>query len=153
MVFHRRIDPYLVPKNPIFVNEPWIIDEAKAVLLENIDDPKNYTDSAPDNVRVFLTLDINQESVLRRLSFIIGKYGEVNEENVFHFELEVSQLLSQVEIYDQIHNARNGGDGSHSEEGGNLVREFMKELKEIPDGCAQLFPFELIDELETEYNV
>ena len=153
MAFHHRIDPYPMPKNPIYVNEPWIIDEAKAVLLENIDDPKNYTDSAPDNVRVFLPLDINRETVLRRLSFIIGKYGEANEENEFHFELEVSQLLSQVEIYDQIHFARNGGVGNHSEEGRNLVREFVKELKEIPDGCAERFPFEMIDELEAEYNI
>lgn len=49
--------------------------------------------------------------------------------------------LTQIEIYDQIHHVRNGAEGRHSEEACGLVREFVAQLKEIPDGCAELFPF------------
>ena len=32
-----------------------------------------------------------------------------------------------------------------------ILRRFVAELEEIPDGCAELFPFEVIDELRSEY--
>ena len=32
-----------------------------------------------------------------------------------------------------------------------LVREFIQLLEEIPDGCAEVFPFEIIDLLREEY--
>lgn len=33
----------------------------------------------------------------------------------------------------------------------DLVERFVKELESIPDACAELFPFETIDELTAEY--
>lgn len=33
-----------------------------------------------------------------------------------------------------------------------LTKELIKMLEEIPDGGAELFPFELIDELRNEYS-
>ena len=41
--------------------------------------------------------------------------------------------------------------GEHSREAADLVREFIARLEEIPDGCAEIFPFELIDTLREEY--
>ena len=41
----------------------------------------------------------------------------------------------------------------HSRKAIQLVREFIGILEKIPDGCAELFPFELIDELKEEYLV
>lgn len=41
--------------------------------------------------------------------------------------------------------------GEHSNEAKELVREIIDRLKEIPDGCAECFPFDTIDELEREY--
>lgn len=32
-----------------------------------------------------------------------------------------------------------------------LVTEIIARLEEIPDGCAECFPFELINELKEEY--
>lgn len=32
-----------------------------------------------------------------------------------------------------------------------LVTEIIARLEDIPDGCAECFPFELIDELKQEY--
>ena len=61
-------------------------------------------------------------------------------------------IVFQIEIYDQawqtVHKLKNG---EHSIEAISLVRDFVNALKEIPDGCAELFPFEMIDELEKEY--
>lgn len=41
--------------------------------------------------------------------------------------------------------------GKHSLEAIELVNEVILLLKKIPDGCAELFPFETIEALEKEY--
>ena len=89
---------------------------------------------------------------MRRLNSIIYRYGEANEENEMDFSQDVSMLISQIEIHDQIWYGRHMPDeGEHSAEAQNLVREFIERLEEIPDGCAETFPFEMIDELREEY--
>ena len=42
-------------------------------------------------------------------------------------------------------------EGRHSREAVELVREFVAKLESIPDGCAECFPFETIEELRREY--
>jgi hypothetical protein len=42
-------------------------------------------------------------------------------------------------------------EGKHSKEAIELVKEIIVLLKEIPDGCAETFPFEMIDTLKDEY--
>ena len=32
-----------------------------------------------------------------------------------------------------------------------LVKGFVSKLEEIPDGCSEIFPFNVIDELKQEY--
>ena len=62
-------------------------------------------------------------------------------------------LISQIEIYDQIWFARHmPKEGEHSEEAGALVKEFISHLEKIPDGCAECFPFDMIEELKEEYE-
>ena len=43
--------------------------------------------------------------------------------------------------------------GDHSVEGIELVKEFVSKLEQIPDGCAECFPFEQIEELKREYGL
>lgn len=43
--------------------------------------------------------------------------------------------------------------GDHSKEVIALVEEFVERLEEIPDGCAEMFPFETIDTLREEYLI
>lgn len=45
------------------------------------------------------------------------------------------------------------GDEEHSAEAKRLIERFVKELEEIPDGCAETFPFDMIDELREEYGI
>ena len=95
----------------------------------------------------------------------------------------MGRLISQIEIYDQVWSVRgqwrsrqndhgkgerneltdhgvagserNGNSGirRHSAEAIELVKRFVAELEEIPDGCAETFPFEVIEELRGEYGL
>ena len=42
-------------------------------------------------------------------------------------------------------------EGEHSNEAIALAKEIVARLEEIPDGCAEQFPFETIDKLKQEY--
>lgn len=146
---HHHLDPYPDPKDKgvLFINEPWIADKT---CLENNKD--SDIDQKEDNVRVYVPIDLNKDAILRRLDRIIYHYEEANEDNESEFSTDVNMLISQIEIYDQIWYVRHmPKEGEHSAEAVDLVREFVAKLEEIPDGCAEMFPFETIDELKSEY--
>ena len=142
---HHDLDIYPVPKDqaPLYVNEPWIIDSS---LLEGVTGESNLPD---DNIRVYVPLDISKEVILLRLKIIISKYGEANESNELDFAREVRQLVYQIELYDQVWTARNSIEGMDMVV--DLVEEFVATLEQIPDGCAENFPFDLIEELGNDY--
>ena len=146
---HHTLDPYPIPKDksPLFVNEPWLIDNTLFGYTYQAEPAGNE-----DNVRVYVPLDLNKESILRRLDGLIDRYCEANEGNESDFRSDVDMLIAQIEVYDRIHYVRNMPDkGDHSIEAVELVKEFVAHLKNIPDGCAECFPFETIDELKNEY--
>lgn len=147
---HHTLDVYPIPKDkaPLYINEPWLIDRS---LLE-ISNGNAEPEQEEDNIRVYIPLDINKNAILRRLDTMIIHYGEANEKNELDFSIDVDMLVSQIEIYDQIWYVRHMPEnGEHSQEAVDLVREFIARLEEIPDGCAEIFPFELIDTLREEY--
>ena len=147
---HHDLDPYPIPrdKNPLFINEPWLIDKYMFDYAERVKEPED----TEDNVRVYIPLDLNRDAIMRRLRLLIGHYEEANEDNELDFSSDVSMLISQIEVYDQIWFVRHmPKEGKHSIEAINLVKEFIAELESIPDGCAERFPFEQIDELREEY--
>lgn len=146
---HHNIDVYSIPRDesPMYINEPWLIDKT---LLEYT--PSIEPESEEDNLRVYVPLDINKKAIIRRLDSVIYSYGEADEGNECDFSCDVRRLMSQVEIYDQIWSARHGAKvNNHSKEAVELVREFVDRLEDIPDGCAERFPFEQIDTLLVEY--
>lgn len=146
---HHRMDPYpmLQDKTPLYINEPWLIDKS---LLEY---PQHREpEEQPDNVRIYIPMDLNQEAILRRLDRVIAQYGEATEENEMEFGIDVGMIISQVEIYDQVWFIRHmPKEGKHSQEGIAVVREIITRLEEVSDGCVECFPFETIDELKQEY--
>lgn len=154
---HHKLDVYPEPqeKAALFVNEPRLIDISYD-SLEQL--PKDF-DQTSDNVRIYVPLDLNADAILRRLRYLIYQYGEANEANESNFGADVRRLVEQIEIYDQVWFVRTrhhktddyGKITGHSDEAVKLVRDFIHELEEIPDGCAECFPFELIDELKAEY--
>jgi len=146
---HHNLDIYPIPKDksPMFINEPYLIDQSLLCDSSVLQD-----DLHEDNIRVYIPLDINREAVLRRISIIIEKYGEANEENETAFQMDIETIIAHIEIYDQILFVRNmPSKGKYSLEGIKLVNEVILLLKEIPDGCAELFPFETIEALENEW--
>lgn len=146
----HNLDPYPIPKDkaPLFINEPDLIDRSLLEYKINHITP----DSEEDNVRIYVPLDLNKKAILRRLNEIMVCHGEATYKNEMEFLLEVRFLLSQVEIYDQIWFGRHTPkDGNHSKEAVELMKEIVTCLEEIPDGGAEMFPFELIDELREEY--
>ena len=145
----HRLDPYPIPKDktPIYINEPWLIDKS---LLEypQHEEPEKQA----DNVRIYIPMDLNREAILRRLDRVIVQYGEATEENEMEFSIDVGMIISQLEIYDRVWFIRHmPKQGEHSQEARELVREIITRLEEIPDGCAERFPFETIDALKQEY--
>ena len=146
---HHRLDPYPIPedKTPLYVNEPWLTDKSLLEYPQHIE-PEDQT----DNVRIYIPMDLNREAILRRLDRVIVQYGEATEENEIEFSIDVGMIISQLEIYDQLWFIRHmPKKGEHSQEAKELVREIITRLEEIPDGCAECFPFEIIDELKQEY--
>ena len=80
---------------------------------------------------------------------MIAQYGEATEENESEFSMDVDAIISQIEIYDQVWYVRHmPEDGGHSTEAVTLVEEFVARLEEIPDGGAECFPFEVVEELK-----
>ena len=62
-------------------------------------------------------------------------------------------IISQLEIYDRAWYLRHmPEDSDYSKEGTELARETVKSLEEILDGCAESFPFDLIDELKQYFS-
>ena len=149
-MIYNRLDVYPVPKDkaPRYINEPWLIDTSILEAGTGSREPE----AQKDNIRVYIPLDINKKAILRRLDRLIARYDEANEENEADFLEDVSMLISQIEIYDQIWYVRHmPSEGEHSEEASDLVREFVERLEEISDGGAEIFPFEIIEELKREY--
>ena len=151
---HHVLDIYPNPrdKSPLYINEPWIIDETADM---RITDP----DSAADNIRVYVPLDLNKEAILRRLRDIKSKYGDVDWRNETSISVEVALLIHQIEIYDQVHYTRHmpkpstfPGEKVHSAEATQLVKEFVNELEEI-DSSGDTFPYEVIEELKQEFDL
>lgn len=146
---HHTLDVYPIPreKEPMFINEPWLIDKT---LLESCEEED--PDKEKDNIRVYVPLDLNHSAILRRLEAVIDRYGEANEENEMNFSIDVEGILSQVEIYDQVWYVREYQETMrHSQRAVGLIKEIIVLLENIVDGGAECFPFETIEELRKEY--
>ena len=146
---HHTLDPYPIPKEktPLYINEPWIADKS---LLEY--PPQREPENKDDNIRICVPMDLNNDAILRRLNRVISNYGEANEANESEFQIDVSMIIAQIVIYDQVWYARHAPDNQrHSDEAVELVREVISELENIPDGCAECFPFDMVSELKRDY--
>lgn len=153
-ITHHNLDVHPVPREttPLFINEPWLIDKTHAFCCGvHVNEPAN-PEGEPDNIRIYVPLDLNAEAILRRLDYIIAKYEEASDANEFHFSSEAYALVNQIEIYNQIWSVRNmESTDKCSENAKSLVEKFVEKLEAIPDVCAECFPFELIDELREDY--
>ena len=149
---HHNLDAHPIPKDskPLFINEPWLVDPSLQWRQEAEYDPAPLDD--PDNIRVYVPLDLCKESILRRLSEVISRHGAASEKNEADHSDDVVMLISQIEIYDQVWFARHmPKEGKHSVEAIELVKEFVQKLEEIEVYDAETFPYSTIDKLRKEF--
>ena len=148
---HHDLDPYPEPrdKKPLYVNEPWLVD----ITLDE-DSLIAVKPELEDNVRIYVPLDLNADAILRRLDYVIFRYGESTEENEFKFYNDVRLILAQLEIYDQVWYVRHmPEEGRHSAEAKELAEAIVQRLEDVPDGCSEMFPFDVIEELREEFGM
>ena len=81
-----------IPEKVLYINEPWLID----ISFDGMEKVSEEPDPNPDNVRVYLPLDLNAEAILRRLRYVIYRYGEANEANESDLCDRGTVLLSHV---------------------------------------------------------
>lgn len=149
---HHDLDIHPIPrdKQPLYINEPCLADSS--IFEQQGGTGKKEPENQPDNIRIYVPIDLNKESILRRLDWLIQRYKEANEQNENDYSADVNQLISQIEIYDQVWSVRHVPvSGNHSCEAKELVTAFIEHLEQIPDGCAEMFPFTTIEQLRSEY--
>lgn len=91
----HKLDPYPVPrdKTPLYINEPWLVD----IMLDE-DTVMPVKPEAEDNIRIYIPMDLNADSILRRLDYVIFRYGESTEANEFKFYNDVRLIITQLGI-------------------------------------------------------
>ncbi len=104
MSTHHMLDNTPIPETVLYINEPWLLDSS----FDGMEKVSEEPDPNPDNERVYLSLDLNAEAILRRLRYVVYRYGEANEANESNYSADVYRLVSQIEIYDQVRRIRDG---------------------------------------------
>lgn len=149
MTTHHTLDIHPIPEKVLYINEPQLADQT----LLNGEHPHNLENHPNDNIRVYVPLDLSRDAILRRLQDIYDRYGYLTEANECKIHQEVSILVSQIEIYDQIWFAREGDCGNrHSRKATELVKNVL-ELLMKHEGCGETFPYDLVEELQSEYTL
>lgn len=84
--------------------------------------------------------------------------GSPDDMNEMEFSYAVDKIISQLEIYDQIwvardlRNAIKVKEHLHSKKGIELARKIINILLE-DEGCAESFPYDIVDRLKAEFGV
>ena len=111
-----------------------------------------------DNVRVYVPLDLNATQILNRLQQIYRIMESPDDTNELEFSYQVGKIISQLEIYDQVWVARDLGDAVrikehlHSKNGIELAGKIVSVLLE-DEGCAERFPYDVVDKLKMEFGI
>ena len=152
MTTHHDLDVFPIPKEkqPMFINEPWLVD----LSLLNDEELSKNPEPQKDNIRVYVPLDLNADAIMRRLDQIIQQFSLASEKNEMNYSFAVGKLISQIEIYDQIWYARNvpsNGERKHSAEASALVERFIEALKNLEVLDSETFPYKGLEELQKEY--
>lgn len=161
---YYKLDTHPIHKETMYINEldfimnnsyEMRIDYEKALSGEIVSKGGILPD---DNVRVYVPMDLNARNIMWQLEVLYNTLGDVEEKNEFAYRDGVQKLIYQLEVYDQVWIERNltkvigNGEKTHSEQGRELAQKMIEYL-ESEEGSAELFPYEIIDELKEEYGV
>ena len=150
MAEHHSLDIKPIPEEVLYVNETYLSD---MTVVNNLNGDIEADSKETDNVRVYIPLDINAKAIMRRINSIYYRYGDVDEDNEFAISGEVEQVISHLEIYDQIWHARGDDAGNgHSKKATDIVKEIIQYLMDN-EGSAEMYPYDVIEELCRDYGV
>ena len=138
----HRVDPFPSPKGKkaLYVDEQWMVDESIVPFLED------EMPADKDNIRIYFPVNINRNAILRRLDHAIFCHGKVTDKNEYAYSINISQIIAQFEIYDQIWASRRVPDeGDHCPEVVSLAKEILAKLETIPCKKDEMFPNEYIE--------
>lgn len=128
-----------------------------------------YAKQAPDHVRVYVPLDLSKDCILAYFRAVLACFGRADERNESNFSCSIEQVLTRLEIYDQVWFVREMSKPwkdddvrqnnheqmlRHSRHATEIARVIVDELLLVANtGCsAELFPYETIDMLCREYG-
>lgn len=110
-----------------------------------------------DNVRIYVPIDISQEMILSKLSSLFCELGEVTWRNEMDYSVQVSTLITLLQLYDQLLIEQGNfpvvqtGETLHSK----LAIETAKQMCDIlirNEGTGDTFPYDEIGELSKKYG-
>ena len=81
---HHTLDTKPVPEKVLYINEPDLADAS----INYYGCGNQKEESQADHIRVYVPLDLNADDILRRLRFLVCRYGEANERNEFYFSMK-----------------------------------------------------------------
>lgn len=162
---HHDLDIHPIPEKVLYINELGIAD---TVFYYNTEEQhqkaltgRTHTNGGilpDDNVRVYVPLDLNAAQILTRLQQIYQIMESPDDTNELEFSYQVGKIISQLEIYDQVWVARDLGNAVrigehlHSKNGIELAGKIVSILLE-DEGCAECFPYDVVDELKKEFGI
>ena len=179
---HHNLDIKPVPEKVLYINEPDITGMFCGCgpeyipgwerLFEKIHDGDNaswYADQSADHVRVYVPLDLSKDCILAYFRAVLDCFGCADEGNEMGFSSSIEQVITRLEIYDQVWfvremtKARKDDEAymndpaqmpRHSHHATEVARVIVDELLRVANtGCsAELFPYETIDMLCREYG-
>lgn len=153
-----KLDVQPIPSEVLYVNDLSLVK----VNLNNSEMAiKGITEAQGgvlpnDNVRIYAPIDINEEYLISKLSSLFYILGTPTEDNEFLYSSEVSLLIKYLEIYDQVWCTRDFDntvtikDTRHCKKAISIAAQMITILNKN-EGCAELFPYDEIDELESKY--
>lgn len=111
-----------------------------------------------DNVRIYVPLDLNADSILTQLKQLYEELGNPTESNEYTYTTRVERIIKELEIYDQVMTARDlsnavqqePGGAYHSKKGIALAKRMVAILEADP-GTAECYPFDQIEQLKEEF--
>ena len=164
-IMHHDLDIHPIPEKVLYINDLSIADTAFGYETgkqhQKALTGKIHSDGgilADDTVRIYVPLDLNADQILSRLQQIYRVMGSPNDMNEMEFFYEVGKIISQLEIYDQVWVARDLKNAVrieerlHSTKGIELTGKIINILLE-DEGCAESFPYDVVDELKAEFGI
>ena len=130
-IMHHDLDIHPIPEKVLYINDLSIADTAFGYETKK-QHQKAITGKihanggilADDNVRIYIPLDLNADQILSRLQQIYRVMGNPNDMNEMEFSCEVIELTKKI------------------------INVLMED-----EGCAECFPYDVVDELKAEFGI